>query len=192
MKHENPILICLCVLIAGWLLPAYANANLINNASFEAGASGWVFSGGGAGTCPQPCTVPHSGENAAYKNLFDGGMGTISQTVATIPGTSYLVELWLADNSVESGTVTAAFGSVLGVSASDADTSTTYKLYSFTAMATDSLTDFVFGGVVTGGTFFLDDVSVTVVPEPSTYALFLTGLAMLLGLVCRRRTPTST
>ena len=145
------------------------DANLVTNSGFESGATGWVFSDGNpennrdVGTCPSPCTNPHTGSWAGFKNLFDGGSGTISQSIATSIGTEYMVELWLADNNVEFGTVTASFGGTLGVSVTGADTSTTHSMYSFTHTATSALTDFVFGGVVTNGTFFIDDVSIVAV-----------------------------
>jgi len=145
------------------------DANLVTNPGFESGATGWVFSDGNpennrdVGTCPSSCTIPHTGSWAGFKNLFDGGSGTISQSIATSIGTEYRVELWLADNNVETGTVTASFGGTLGVSVTGADTSTTHSMYSFTHTATSTLTDFVFGGVVTSGTFFIDDVSIVAV-----------------------------
>ena len=95
-----------------------------------------------------------------FKNLFDGGTGTISQSVPTVPGNQYEVSGWLADNNVESGTVTVSFGSTTGVSVSGGKTSTTYAQFSFIAVATDVATDFVFGGTVTSGTFFIDDISI--------------------------------
>ena len=144
-------------------------ANIVTNPGFESGAIGWIFSDGNpenkrdVGTCLAPCTNPHTGSWAGFKNLFDGGSGTISQSIATSIGTEYLVELWLADNNVETGTVTASFGGTLGVSVTGADTSTTHSMYSFTHTATSALTDFVFGGVVTSGTFFIDDVSIVAI-----------------------------
>lgn len=191
MTVARVLLGCIGALLISAQSSALAAANLISNPSFELGSTDWVFSGGGAGTCPSPCTAPHTGDAAAYKNLFDGGMGTISQTVATTPGTTYTIELWLADNTFESGTVTASFGSVLGVVATAADTSTTYRQYTFTATALGPATDFVFAGTVAGGTFFLDDVSVSPVPEPSQLALWLAGLVALGMRVSRCRTPQS-
>jgi hypothetical protein len=145
-------------------------SDLVTNPGFEDGATGWTFSDGNpddgrdVGTCPSTCTVPHTGSWAGFKNLFDGGSGTISQSIATSIGTEYLVELWLARNSVGIGTVTASFGSTLGVSVTEADVSLTHAMYSFTHTATSTSTDFVFGGVVTQGTFFIDDVSIVAIP----------------------------
>jgi hypothetical protein len=187
MQPNRLIVNCMAAMLFSWQFSAIAATNLIANPSFESGSSGWTFSGGGAGTCPSPCTFPHTGDAAGYKNLFDGGMGTISQAVATTPSLTYAISLWLADNSFEAGTVTASFGSILGVTATGADTSPDYRQYTFTAMASGLSTDFVFAGIVTSGTFFIDDVSVSVVPEPSRIALILVGLAPLWLWTPRRR-----
>ena len=97
------------------LASGIAQANLVNNSGFESGATGWAFSDGlpaddrDVGTCISPCTIPHTGSWAGFKNLFDGGSGTISQSISTTIGTDYMVALWLADNTFETGTVTASF-----------------------------------------------------------------------------------
>jgi len=97
-----------------------------------------------------------------------------------------MVELWLADNNFETGTVTASFGGTLGVSVTGVNTSSNYSMYSFTHTATRTLTDFIFGGVVTEGTFFIDDVSIQAIQPPSAVpvpaAIWLFGTA-LIGLV---------
>jgi hypothetical protein len=180
------------------LVSGVAQANLVTNPGFESGATGWTFSDGNAsdgrdvGTCESPCVIANTGTWAGFKNLFDGGVGTISQSIVTTIGTNYLVELFLADNTFETGTVTASFGSTLGVSVTGADTSTTYSGYSFTHTATNTLTDFVFGGTVTSGTFFIDDVSIEVVPPsavpvPAAVWLFGTALIGFVGMSRRRK-----
>ena len=174
-----------------------AQANLVTNPGFESSVTGWTFSDGNGsdlrdvGTCESPCVIANTGTWAGFKNLFDGGAGTISQSIATTIGTNYLIELFLADNSFETGTVTASFGSTLGVSVTGADTSTTYSGYSFTHTATSTLTDFIFGGTVTSGTFFIDDVSIDVspsaVPVPAAVWLFGTALIGLVGFGKRNK-----
>jgi hypothetical protein len=139
-----------------------AYANLVVNPSFEDGVSGWTFSEtGGAGTCQSPCTNPRTGSWAGFKNLFDGGSGTISQAIPTVPGHRYRIEVSLADNQVGTqGTVTVSFGSTTGVTATGNDTSTSYLTYTFDHVAASTETHITFGGTVTDGTFFIDDVSV--------------------------------
>lgn len=166
-----------------------ANASLITNPGFEDGVTGWVFSdgdgtdGADVGTCETPCVFAHSGSWAGFKNFFDGGAGTISQTIDTLIGTTYTVELWLADNSFEAGSITVSFGDTVGVSVTEEDTSLAYTHYSFLHTATSIATDFVFAGDVTSGTFFIDDISITPVPIPAS--LWLLGSAV--GILMLRR-----
>lgn len=136
------------------------NLNLVVNPSFEQGPFAWTFSSPDAGTCAQPCVIPSMGLNAAFKNFTGGGAGIIRQTIPTIPGRSYFVELGLAINGSAFGNVTAEFGSTTGVSVSQAELGTSYVFFSFDHIATSTSSEFVFGGLVTGGTFFLDDISV--------------------------------
>ncbi|MEM7002788.1 MAG: right-handed parallel beta-helix repeat-containing protein, partial [Pseudomonadota bacterium] len=137
-----------------------SGSNLLLNPGFESGASGWTFAGGGADTCPSPCTSPRTGSQAGYKNLFNGGAGTISQVLPTTVGGEYTVEIWLADNGVAAGNITVSLGSTQGISVTEAQTSGTYTQYTFNHTATGSATLFEIGGLVTSGTFFIDDVVV--------------------------------
>ena len=143
--------------------------NLVNhlaNPGFEQGTSFWTFAGGGASACEQPCVTPNTGSWAAYKNLFDGGAGTITQAVQTQVGETYRVEVNIAQNSFASGTVTVSFGTTVGVSLSASEVTTTYGTYSFEHVATDTVTELQIGGTVTGGTFFFDDLVVEGPPNP--------------------------
>ena len=196
MRKETTIRSATIILIV--LFSGIAQANLVTNPGFESGATGWVFSDGNAsdgrdvGTCESPCVIANTGTWAGFKNLFDGGAGTISQSITTTIGTNYLIELWLADNSFENGTITASFGGITGVSITGADTTTTYSMFSFNHMATSTLTDFVFGGTVTSGTFFIDDVNIEAIqipaiPIPAAAWLFGTALIGLVGFSKRRK-----
>lgn len=148
------------------------NRNLVVNPSFEQGPLAWTFSSPDAGTCAQPCVIPSMGLNAAFKNFTGGGAGTIRQEIPTIPGRRYVVELGLAINGSAFGNVRAEFGSTVGVSVSQADLGTSYVFFSFDHVATSSSTEFILGGLVTGGTFFLDDISVV---DETTQSLFECG-----------------
>jgi cysteine-rich repeat protein len=172
MLKRSFFLLAALSLIAGFTVPA--NANLVENPSFENGASGLIFSDGNpdtggngrdVGTCPSPCTIPHTGSWAGFKNLYDGGSGTISQQIQTIIGHTYLIEAWLADNTFEQGTVTVSFGSTVGVVVTGLDTSPSYRQYIFEHVATSESTTLAFGGNVSSGTFFVDDFSVTDITE---------------------------
>lgn len=138
------------------------NLNLLLNPGFESGTSGWTFNGGGVDACAAPCVTPSRGSWAAYKNLVDGGNGTIRQSLSTTPGTAYFVEIGLATNCCAIGNVTVSFGSTTGVSVEGVgiDLGISYTFFSFIHTATSTTTELVIGGTATGGTFFIDDVSV--------------------------------
>jgi Protein of unknown function (DUF642) len=124
-----------------------------------------------------------------------GTYGGVSQTFATTPGTNYVATFDLGYGG-DSG----AFGGPVKVTASAAGTSATFTSGSgtpnpavwdpetFNFMATSTSTTLNLVGLSTAGGEYigLDNVDVElgsggggVVPEPGTYALFLTGVGFL-------------
>jgi PEP-CTERM motif len=143
--------------------------------------------------------VPHSGSQLADLN---GGFGAngLSQTLATVPGQSYMISYYIADD-VGNNSLTVTFGSQTlfsGLTSLTGETSASdYQLFSFTATATSASTALTFVSQYLGpngsvGTI-LDDVSVTgpSVPEPSSLALSAAGLVGG-GLALRRRASRRT
>ena len=78
----------------------------------------------------------------------------------SVIGNNYQIDVWLADNFPGTGTVTVSFGATTGIAVTGAETSTIYALHTFSSVATGETTDVVFGGTVTIGAFFIDDVSI--------------------------------
>lgn len=155
------------------LLPNLGFSNLLTNESFESGQTGWTFNTSANGVnvvCNPPTSNPvEDGSCAAYKNVFDPS-ASISQTITTTVGQTYLIDVWLAINCCASGDVSVSFGGVQGydyLSTTD-PTPNHYTEHSFTSIASSSSTALLFAGTASGGTFFIDNVSVTAVatPEP--------------------------
>lgn len=166
-----------------------ADSNLIANSGFENSPTGvdWVRTGSSGFN-----SVPRSGTGNAWVNI---STGSISQTISTTVGDTYLVECWVAYNGFSySGTLTVSFGDTEGFSESIDYFKEVYNYekVSFTAVATEALTTFDFSGTMQGGTFFMDDVSVTDISQPSvpegcsSLALLSTSIAIL-GVVNRKR-----
>ena len=89
--RNRPLIVVLWALLCAFG-PAAANANLLTNPGFEDDETGWIFAGTfedipGLGLFKNVgITVDNlSLRKVAYKNLFGDGLGTISQTVATVP-----------------------------------------------------------------------------------------------------------
>jgi hypothetical protein len=179
--------LCIAALIA-FSSAGTSEAQLVNG-SFETGSfSPWVVNDPSNFTMlGNDSAFAHSG--TWYANLGGEGVtATLTQTFNTTPGTNYTLSFWLAHDVTTApsnhfsvfwnGTVIA--GSML------------------TNVGTFGYTNFTFTGLTAAGSsstlqfqyrddddFFRLD-TVTVVPEPSTYAFMLSGIG-LLGLAQYRR-----
>ncbi|HEV2446336.1 MAG TPA: hypothetical protein VGS58_10455 [Candidatus Sulfopaludibacter sp.] len=166
-------------------------SNLVVNPGFESSLTGWTVAGGGVGVLDSSSVLVHTGNFAAYKNLFNGGDGTFTQTIPTIAGHTYLVDFWIADNRFQAGTLAVSFAGTLGYSITDPSGQMPYTENNFSVVAPAASSDLAIGGTVTGGTYFLDDFSVTDVtpssgvPEPAPPGLAGGGLMVLFAM--RRR-----
>jgi hypothetical protein len=167
-----------------------ADTDALNASSF---AGGWTVTDGSVDIVGPTGGWDLIPGNGYYIDLdgSTGKAGLFSNSVAVSAGQTYILSFSLAGNQRASyGTggdsVTVKFGtSSQVISRAETDVFQTFSL-SYTALA-DGNAAFSFrnaGGDNIGA--LLDNVTVTAVPEPTTYAMLLAGLG-LMGAVARRR-----
>ena len=195
-------------LVSAWIAalgsPAFAGPvafetgpNLVTNGSFEnttaIAGSGWTASGFIAegfdyfiDTNPADA---HSGAHSFAGGAI-GGLGYISQNLATVAGANYNIHLWLANLSgfADGTAIEVRWGGNVVYSATDI-LGFGYSEIIIDPIATSANTMLAIG--LQDDSFFLnvDDISVRQVPEPATFALLLGGLAAA-GVSRRRRSTT--
>lgn len=174
---------CLGLSLLGWA--GAAGANSLSNPGFETGSlAPWT----GSGALVDPA-FPHAGTyDAALSTVAGGPAATLSQAVATVPGTAYLLSLFLLDQAISPfDTFTVAFGgfsaTVTGETAFDGTTVNNYAAVSFAipgSAVTGASTTLLFSAVNANAAFNVDDVVllpvVRTVPEPAALPVLAAGL----------------
>ena len=179
--------------------PAQA-AELVTNGGFEHANgvfTGWTHTtnllvAGGLGD-------QHSGSHSVAFGSAEASPDTLSQTLATVAGTTYLLTYWYANQLDLSGPPSNLFSSSFdGIPLNAVGQATDFG-YTFVSIAIDASTSSTvlsFSGYNVTGFFNLDDVSVIGaaqdgVPEPAIWALLLVGFGGV-GMAMRRRAPALT
>jgi hypothetical protein len=179
--------------------------NIVNNCGFETGSfSSWTIGGNTANPGGNYYGVDgldaHSGNFGAYMSQ-DSFVGTspvtLSQTLATTTGDEYLVSFWLEQDTAPTTGYSHVFSAEFGTTTLVTVSPTVAKPgveswveYSFYETATAPTTTIQFSFENDDSYWSFDDVSVTLVPEPST--LIPTGVALgSLLLFWRRKSQRS-
>ncbi len=177
MKTSTLLRIPLLAAVHGAAFAASAQ-NIVQNPGFETGATApWTVVNGGVGD------EAHTGSNAAYLGFpLSGTPSSLSQSLATVPGTAYSVSFWLRGRQ-GGNSFSASFGDTVLVSSTNLPPFE-YTQFTYAATATASTTVLRFDFLDRLNACRIDDVSVTPVPEPASMAAL--GLGAL-GLLRRRK-----
>ena len=200
MKYLKAVLVILALIFA---TSSTAGANLVVNGGFETGnLDGWTRSGGTESSLYADVYRNPVLENPEYdpeypKFAFPVHSGTyhlrneptdewqyISQNISTTPGLSYAVGFWLADADIWADAVfRALWNGTEMIYLYDINRNTMpYTYFSYTGVATGSLTTIEFGFRYNSLGYGLDDVSVNAVPIPGAIWLLGSGLIGLIGM----------
>lgn len=174
---------CAAMLAAAALFLAHPvqAQNLVTNGGFEAGTlAGWAAAGDTA-FIDVAEGIGHSGNWAAFAG--PDPTGSLSQTLATVPDTAYLVSFWLRldDSAQPNGFAWSWDGNAQGLSLTDVG-GFDYTRFDATVMASTAASVLRFDFTNPQSFWLIDDVSVTAVPEPAAAALLAAGL-LAMGLL---------
>lgn len=197
-----PALILTIATLSGFAICSQAQTvELVTNGGFETGDfTGWdhtaIFAGPGPGFFYGINVGSGGHSGTACINIFGDTAGSVTQTLTTTPGMSYQISLWATGGDGGGGTFDGGasgliFAKIDGndvISASNQQMDNAFHIWkqfdsSFTA--TSASTTLVVGAKNTYWNYLIDDISVTSVPEPSTYGL-VAGVTIL-GFVLWRK-----
>ena len=190
---KNPLLIVFCTGMACFGSTLFASA-IVQNGSFETGDfTGWTKSG------YLTVTTSRNGMTAEEGVKYVAPIDTappeeyITQTISLNSGMSYNLTFYTAAALTTGNSIKASMGGLLLGTVNSFLPGGQWSLNSFSFTATNSseLLSLNWTNVNLSGPASLDNVSVTAVPEPSTYVLFGLG-ALALVVAYRRRNACKT
>lgn len=183
MSICTKILASMALAVGLAVTPAIA-APIVTNGGFETGDfTGWVTNS--VSFSIYTVTSPVSqGQYAAQIAGYNYGPDTLSQTLTTTAGQNYTLsfDLW-QDRGTPNGFSVVWDGVTLYT---ETDNSHGYLSYSFDVVGTGS-DDLLFAAYNNPAYTYLDNVSVSAVPEASTWTLMIVGIAGVGFMAYRRK-----
>lgn len=204
MKTLTPRFVCLALLALSFFTTSASAQNLVTNPGFEAGSAGWT------GNWIVPYPTPHTGTNGAATGCVGAacmnavGGASISQTVATVAGTTYTVSLWYRTDLNNPTELQVLFGTApltnggAGTCTGNCiiqtttNTGGTWVQLTATATATSASTQLQILGRHDPAGIYIDDVSIVAnapaspasIPTLSEWAMLaLSSILALLGTI---------
>ena len=170
--------------------------NLVVNPGFEestdsSDSTGWILAAADGQTSffegenGEDGAAPHSGDwFASFAALTPAAAsaGKLTQMITTVPGETYLVSFFLANESGPTNSFLAKFGATTVLSLTDSP-AFGYTEYSMAVTATSARTQLSFQGEQVPAEFALDDVSVTLETDGAPAPVTGGGIASFVVLV---------
>ncbi len=164
-----------------------ARANVIGNGGFETGTwADWTKTPAPSGSILVIAGHGHSGRDAAWFGAIGSFNDHLSQTFATVPGETYILDFWLAQSAFGGGNSFIVSWNHTPILTLVNAPRTGYREYTFRELATGWTTDLDFAGRNLRDYFYLDDVTVSTNPEPGSVVLLGSGLLFLISYRRRR------
>jgi PEP-CTERM motif-containing protein len=164
--------------------------NLVTNGSFESNLTGWTASGFASLGFDYGIDTAsaHTGSKSFQGGAIDS-LGLLTQTLATVPGTSYNVDLWLASDGFFENELQVLWNGAIVFDRKDLFPQGFTQIV-IDPLATGTTTTLAFGFRDDSGFLHIDDVSVravSAVPEPSSVALLGLGLVTIARRLAKRQ-----
>lgn len=186
------------ITISSFLLAPAAFANLVQNGNFDANnpSSGtapldWTLTNASSGSDFFVGSGPAFGALSAPNSANFGAVGayddTLSQTLTTDPGATYILTFYLAHDSSNSANDFSAVWNGATVLSLVNSGYFDYTEYTYNVTATGTSTVLAFSGREVPAWYDLDNVSVTATPEPGLLGVSGIGLALLYAAVAMQR-----